>query len=184
MQRIMSVWFQKMNSNKVTRLIEKYPPNKLRISITEITVQFLHVSQLWEHCAFYNGVQDKLQPFGFKQSVFCSCLKADSGQQANTAVAGLNPFGNLNTAMTGCRRQGRFSGYNHFTLLLPESAIIPQCSLAPSVAYFLWPFLGGSHCAFCVIKTHLSHKLTETAEHNFRNPVLFFLFPPHGSLVQ
>ena len=36
----MSIWLQKRRLNKVTWSIEKYPPNKFKISITEITIRF------------------------------------------------------------------------------------------------------------------------------------------------
>ena len=90
MQCFVSLRLQKRRLNKVTWSTGKYPPNKLRISAIEITIQFFNcVLNLRILCA----LQDKLQPFGFKLSVFCSCLAAASGQQTSTAVTRLGRKG-------------------------------------------------------------------------------------------
>ena len=84
--KVMSMWLQKRRLKKVTWLIKKDPPNKLKISIFELTskvfICFLNLKTL-------SAVQDKLQPFGFKRSVSCSCLVAASGQKTSTAMARL-----------------------------------------------------------------------------------------------
>ena len=86
----MFLWLQKRRLNNVTWSIKKHSPNKLEISIIELTVQFftcfLNLKTL---CA----LQDKLKLFGFKQSAFCSYLEAASGQQRSTAVARLGRKG-------------------------------------------------------------------------------------------